>query len=302
MCIMFLLEKLKDLGVLSPRKAEDYKKAWYKFSRNPLSVAGLVIVIVVVALAILAPYVTPYPHHAEYYVDFANANQPPSLAHPFGTDQFGRDVLTRIIFGFRYSLMMAATVLAIVTPPGVILGLIAGYYRDRWIDTVIMRIADIFVAVPPLVLALSICAVLEPNIFNAMMAVSLMWWPWYTRLVYSMASSLRMEPFVQAAEIIGASKIHIMFKEILPNCLGAILTKVTLDAAWVIILGSALSFVGLGAQPPTPDLGTMLSDGAKYMPTIWWITVFPAIAIVVIVLGFNLLGDGIRDVYAAEAR
>jgi len=129
-----------------------------------------------------------------------------------------------------------------------------------------------------------------------------MWWPWYTRLVYSMASSLRMEPFVQAAEIIGASKLHIMFKEILPNCLGAILTKVTLDAAWVIILGSALSFVGLGAQPPTPDLGTMLSDGAKYMPTIWWITVFPAIAIAVIVLGFNLLGDGIRDIYAAEAR
>ncbi len=299
---MFLIEKLKDVGIISPRKAEDYKKAWYKFSRNPLSIAGLVIVIAVVALAILAPYVTPYPHHAEHYVDFANANQPPSLAHPFGTDQFGRDVLTRIIFGFRYSLMMAATVLAIVTPPGVILGLIAGYYRDRWVDTVIMRIADIFVAVPPLVLALAICAVLEPNIFNAMMAVSLMWWPWYTRLVYSMASSLRMEPFVQAAEIIGASKLHIMFKEILPNCLGAILTKVTLDAAWVIILGSALSFVGLGAQPPTPDLGTMLSDGAKYMPTIWWITVFPAIAIAVIVLGFNLLGDGIRDIYAAEAR
>jgi len=299
---MFLIEKLKDVGIISPRKAEDYKKAWYKFSRNPLAIAGLVIVIAVVALAILAPYVTPYPHHAEHYVDFANANQPPSLAHPFGTDQFGRDVLTRIIFGFRYSLMMAATVLAIVTPPGVILGLIAGYYRDRWVDTVIMRIADIFVAVPPLVLALAICAVLEPNIFNAMMAVSLMWWPWYTRLVYSMASSLRMEPFVQAAEIIGASKLHIMFKEILPNCLGAILTKVTLDAAWVIILGSALSFVGLGAQPPTPDLGTMLSDGAKYMPTIWWITVFPAIAIAVIVLGFNLLGDGIRDIYAAEAR
>ncbi len=301
MCIMFLLEKLKELGVLSPRKAEDYKKAWYKFSRNPLSIAGLAIVILVVALAILAPYVTPYPHHAGFFVDYDNANQPPSLAHPFGTDQFGRDVLTRIIFGFRYSLMMAATVLAIVTPPGVILGLIAGYYRDRWPDIVIMRVADIFVAVPPLVLALAICSVLEPNIFNAMMAVSLMWWPWYTRLVYGMASSLRMEPFVQAAEIVGASKFHIMFKEILPNCLGAILTKVTLDAAWVIILGSALSFVGLGAQPPTPDLGTMLSDGAKYMPGIWWITVFPAIAIAVIVLGFNLLGDGIRDVFAAEA-
>jgi len=165
---------------------------------------------------------------------------------------------------------------------------------------VIMRFADIFLAVPPLVLALSICSVLTPSVFNAMMAVSLMWWPWYTRLVYSISSSLRNEAFVQAAEIAGASPFHIIFREILPNCLGPILTKITLDAGWVILIGASLSFVGLGAQPPIPDLGTMVSDGANFLPEQWWVSLFPALTIVLIILGFNLLGDGVRDLFAAE--
>ncbi|MEM3728548.1 MAG: ABC transporter permease [Candidatus Bathyarchaeia archaeon] len=197
---------------------------------------------------------------------------------------------------------MAAVVLALVVPVGVVLGLIAGYYRGTWIDTVIMRISDIFIAVPPLVLALAIAAVLTPSVFNSMIAVSLMWWPWYTRMVYNTASALRNEYFVQAAEVMGAGPFHIIFKEILPNCLGPILTKVTLDVGWVILLGSALSFVGLGAQPPTPDLGTMVAEGGQYMPGAWWISIFPAIAISIIILGFNLLGDGIRDIFVEEAR
>jgi len=279
---------------------EELKKGWYKFSRNSLSVIGFSTVLLVLFLAIFAPYVAPYPEHAGRFVNFAEASLPPSMAHPFGTDVFGRDILSRIFFGFRFSLMMGMVVLALVVPPGVILGLTAGYFKDRWIDTVIMRTTDIFVAIPPLVLALAICSVLAPNLFNAMMAISLMWWPWYTRLVYGLSSSLRNEFFVQAAEVTGAGKIHILFREILPNCLSPIFTKMSLDMGWVILIGSALSFVGLGVQPPKPGLGTMVADGAKYMPDQWWITVFPAFAIMVVVLGFNLLGDGLRDLLAVE--
>jgi peptide/nickel transport system permease protein len=208
--------------------------------------------------------------------------------------------MSRIFFGFRFSLMMGVVVLSLVVPPGVILGLIAGYYQGTWVDTVIMRTTDIFLAVPPLVLALAIASVLTPNLFNAMLAVSLMWWPWYCRLVYGLASTLRNEFFVASAETIGASRFHILFREILPNCISPIFTKMSLDMGWVILIGSSLSFVGLGVQPPRPGLGTMVADGSKYLPDQWWIAVFPALAIVLVVLGFNLLGDGLRDMLAAE--
>jgi peptide/nickel transport system permease protein len=280
----------------------DLKRKWYRFSRSPLSIIGLVISVATVIIAFAAPFVAPYPQHAGLFTDFPHALQPPGSTYLFGTDEFGRDVLSRIIFGFRYSLMMAAVVLALVVPPGVILGLIAGYYRGTWIDTLIMRVADMFIAVPPLVLALSIAAVLTPGVFNAMMAVSLMWWPWYTRLTYNTVSAIRNEYFVQASEVMGASSSHTIFSEILPNCLGPILTKVTLDVGWVILLGSALSFVGLGAQPPTPDLGTMVSEGGQYLRQAWWLTIFPAMAITLIILAFNLLGDGIRDIFVEEAK
>jgi peptide/nickel transport system permease protein len=280
--------------------AESLGRNWYKFSRNPLSLIGLFTVSLVVFLAVFAPLVAPYPQHASAFVDFDNASLPPSRAYLLGTDVVGRDILSRIFFGFRFSLMMGAVVLALVVPPGVTLGLIAGYNQGTWIETVIMRVTDIFLAVPPLVLALAITSVLTPNLFNAMIAVSLMWWPWYTRLVYGLASTLRNEFFVSSAETLGASKAHIIFREILPNCISPVFTKMSLDMGWVILLGSALSFVGLGVQPPKPGLGTMVADGAKYLPDQWWISVFPALAIVLVVLGFNLLGDGLRDMFAAE--
>lgn len=280
----------------------DLKRKWYRFSRSPLSKVGLVIAAISIFLALTAPYVTPHPGQAGRETNLKDKFLPPGLNYLFGTDELGRDVFTRTIFGFQYSLMMAAVVLVLVIPPGVVLGLIAGYYRGTWIDTVIMRVSDVFIAVPPLVLALSIASVLTPSVFNSMMAVSLMWWPWYTRLTYNAASAIRNEYFVQASEVMGASSSSIIFKEILPNCLGPILTKITLDVGWVILLGSALSFVGLGAQPPTPDLGTMVATGGNYMPDFWWISIFPAIAICIIILGFNLLGDGIRDIFVEEAR
>ncbi len=277
--------------------AMELRKKWYRFRRSPLSIIGLVVSLSTIVLAVFAPWIAPYPSHAGFYTDFSNAMKPPSLQHLFGTDEFGRDVFSRTIFGFRYSLMMAAVILTLVVPVGVILGLIAGYYRERILGKSIMALADIFIAVPPLVLALSICSLTTPSAFHAMMAVSLMWWPWYTRLTYNITSSVKEEYFVYAAKVTGASSWHIMFKEIFPNALGAVLTKITLDVGWVILIGASLSFVGLGAQPPTPDLGTMVSDGAKFLPDYWWISMFPALAISYIILGFNLLGDGIKDAF-----
>jgi len=282
------------------RRWDKLKKSWYKFSKNPLSIVGASIVIFVVCLTIFAPFIAPYPEHAGSFVNFNEASMAPSGKHLFGTDVFGRDILSRIIFGYRLSLIMGVVVISIAAPIGISLGLIAGYMKGSWVDTVIMRLTDIFVAVPPLVLALAVCSILTPSVFNAMMAVTLMWWPWYCRMVYGIASSLRNEFFVQAAEVTGSGKPHIIFNEILPNCFGPIFTKISLDMGWVILIGSALSFVGLGAQPPTPDLGTMVAEGGRYMPDQWWIAVFPAFAIMFIVFGFNILGDGIRDMLEVE--
>ena len=285
---------------VSAKTRETLGRNWYKFSRNRLSIVGLFTVLLVTFLAIFAPLVAPYPQHASAFVDFANASRPPCRDYPFGTDVVGRDIVSRIFFGFRFSLIMGVVVLSLVVPPGVVLGLMAGYYQGTRLDTVIMRTTDIFLAVPPLVLALAICSVLTPNLFNAMLAVSLMWWPWYARLVYGLASTLRNEFFVASAETMGASRFHILFREILPNCISPIFTKMSLDVGWVILIGASLSFVGLGVQPPRPGLGTMVADGYNYLPDQWWITVFPALAIVLVVLGFNLLGDGLRDMLAAE--
>lgn len=282
--------------------SQKYGKYWYKFSRNKLSIIGLVAICAVMFIAVFAPWISPYPASAGLYVNFGKELQPPSLAHPFGTDEFGRDVLTRLMFGFRYSLELVVVVLSIDVIPGVVLGLIAGYYINRWFSTAIMRVADVFIAVPALIMALSVASILKPGGINSFMAIALVWWPWYTRLVYSSASSIRNEDFVCAAELVGASSGHILFKEILPNTLGSILTKVSLDGGWTILIGAALSFVGLGAQAPTPDLGTMISDGSAYLPAQWWISIFPSLAIVIVILGFNLIGDGVNDMFSSAIR
>jgi peptide/nickel transport system permease protein len=270
-------------------------RSWYHFSRNKLSVVGLVIVVIVIISAIFAPWITPYPDHAGPFVDYKNAGQPPSAKYWLGTDPIGRDIFSRIIFAFRGALIMSVVVLAIAVPIGTVLGLLAGFYHGTIIDTTIMRISDIFLSVPSLVLALAIAAVLKPNLMNSMIAVTVMWWPWYTRLVYGMASSIRNDYFVIAAELNGASRFHIIFREILPNCLSPVFTKMALDVGWVILIGASLSFVGLGEQPPTPALGQMVSDGARYLPELWWMSIFPALAIILVILGFNFFGDGIRD-------
>jgi len=279
---------------------EKIKKGWYKFSRNKLSIIGLVSVTCIIFIALFANVIAPYPKHAGWFTDFDNAKKSPNLRNIFGTDPFGRDVLSRTMFGFRYSLMMAVVVLIIIVPIGTILGLVAGYYNNTWIDTIIMRVTDIFLAVPSLLMAMMVCALLRPSAFNAMFAMSMSWWPWYTRLIYGLGSSLKNEYFIQSAEIMGASTSHILFREILPNCLAQLFTKMTLEVGWIILAGATLSFLGLGAQPPTPDLGTMVADGYTLLPEYWWISIFPGIAIVFTILGFNLMGDGLRDLLSVE--
>ncbi|HWR62471.1 MAG TPA: ABC transporter permease [Clostridia bacterium] len=290
------MDKKRNLFLKESTK-ENLRIYWYKFSRNKLSIVGFIIVIASILLALFAPLIVPYPQHVKEFADYNNASIAPNASYIFGTDIFGRDIFTRVIFSFRGALLMGIMVLVISVPIGVFLGLIAGYYSGSLLEITIMRITDIFLALPPLILALSIAAVLKPNLTSSMIAVTVMWWPWYTRLVYGMATALRKEYFVKNAELIGASTGYILFREILPSCLSPIFTKMALDVGWVILIGASLSFVGLGEQPPTPAFGQMISDGAKYMPDLWWMTIFPALGIAFIILGFNFFGDGIRDMF-----
>jgi peptide/nickel transport system permease protein len=272
---------------------------WYRFSRNPTAMIGLVIVVLCVTAAILAPYITPFPDHVGAVTNFRARHLPPSAVNWFGTDNVGRDIFTRVIFGLRISLLLAVVVLGIAIPTGTILGMAAGYFGG-WTEIVIMRITDIALAIPPLVMALAVAAVLSPDLLHSMLAIASLWWTWHTRMIYSITRQLRTQEFIEAAETLGASKFHILFREILPNCVSAIAVKTSLDCGFVILVGAALSFLGLGIQPPTPDLGTMVAQGASFLPDFWWESVLPGCAILFLALGFNLLGDGLRDLFDVE--
>ena len=273
---------------------------WHRFSRNPTAVIGSVIVTVVVLTAVLAPWIAPHPDHVGSIVNFRARHLPPSAQYWFGTDNVGRDIFTRVLFGYRVSLLLAAVVLAFAVPLGAALGLIAGYFGG-WAEIIIMRLTDIALAIPPLVMALAVTAVLTPNLVHAMLAIAALWWTWHTRLIFSITRTLRQQEFVEAARTLGASAFHILFRELLPNCASAILVKTSLDFGFVILIGAALSYLGLGVQPPTPDLGTMVANGADFLPDRWWESLLPGAAILFAALGFNLLGDGLRDLYDVES-
>ncbi len=277
-------------------------KNWYKLSAGGVSVIGLAIVLLIILLAVFAPVIAPYPEDAGAVVKFAESSQAPSMEHIMGTDTMGRDVFSRLLISLRGSLLMGVLVLAIAVPVGFVVGVLAGYYKDTWVETVLMRIVDIFLSVPALVLALAIAAILEPNLRNSMIAITIMWWPWYARLSFGVASSLRTENYIVYAELTGAKLSHIIFKEFLPNTFDQILTKMTLDMGYVICMGATLSFVGLGEQPPMPALGNMINDGVKFLPEMWWLAIYPAVTIIIIVLGFNLLGDGVGNIFNVEGK
>ena len=266
---------------------------------NPLSLLGLILVGIILICAIFADFIAPFPEHRGAVVDFANFNQPPRWPHLMGTDLVGRDLFSRVIYAYRISLILGVVVLGIAVPVGVTVGLIAGYF-GRYTEFALMRVTDVFLSIPPLVLAMSIMGVLEPTLINGMLAVTAMWWPWYARLVYNMTRGEKEEGYVLVAELIGASRLHVMFREVLPNCFPSIVTKMTLDLGFIILIASSLSFLGLGVQPPTPDLGSMVADGAKYLPDSWWLTIFPSLAILIAVFGFNLIGDALRELFGAD--
>lgn len=287
------------------KRIKDLDRIAYRFRQNPMSVVGLAIIIGFVLVAVFAPWIAPYPHDAGYggepAVHFAQKFQSPSMEHIFGTDQAGRDIFSRVVFGTRLSLKIGLVVLAGAVSIGVPMGLVAGYLGGP-VEMTLMRITDIFLSVPPLVLALAVSVALEPSLTNAMLAIAAVWWPWYARLTYGEVISVKEETFVEASRGVGASSFRTIFREILPNVLAPITVKMSLDMGYAILVASALGFLGLGAQPPTPEWGTMVSQGRDYLPEIWWYSTFPGLAIFLLVLGFNFLGDGLRDMFDVEVQ
>lgn len=289
---------MKDNATKPPAR-ERYQEAinqLYRLTYDKLSVAGLVILGAIVIIAIFAPFLTPYANQIGPFTDFPHEYLPPSAAHWFGTDNVGKDVFTQVIFGFRISLSIALVVLAVSVPIGVVLGLVAGYY-EKWLGALIQRITEIFLALPALIFALVIAAVLGPNLTDVILALISLWWNWYARIMYTVTKSLKNEPYVEAAKVQGAGPLRIMFREILPNATSTLSTKIMLDLGFVILIESAMGFLGIGAQPPTPDLGVLVASGLPYLGTYWWICLFPSLALTVLVLAFNLIGIGIRDLF-----
>ncbi|HEX3489476.1 MAG TPA: ABC transporter permease [Streptosporangiaceae bacterium] len=267
---------------------------WRGLRANPLLAVGGALVLLIVVVAVLAPLIAPFPG------DAGNASHPfsvlhaPSSAHWFGTDQVGRDILSRVIYGTRVSPVIAVIVLAIACAIGVPLGVAAGFLGG-WVDELIMRITDIFLAFPPLLLALALASVLPASLTSLTIAIAAVWWPWYVRLLRGQAASVAGRPYVESCRALGISRRRIIFRHILPNALTPLLVQVSLDVGGVILTASALSFLGLGAQDPTSDWGLMVAEGQSYFTPDWWLVTFPGLAILVTAFAFNLLGDGLRD-------
>jgi peptide/nickel transport system permease protein len=261
---------------------------------NPLSIIGLAIIAAFLVMAIFGPYIAPYPQQAAGVPDLAHQLLPPNWQFPFGTDEFGRDILSRIIFGARLSLITSTIIVGTALIIGVPLGAVAGYYGEKT-GAVIMRVTDMFLAFPPLLLALAVAATLGGSVVNAVIALIVTWWPWYTRLAYSQALATKNLPYVDAARAIGVADPVIVVRHIMPATLAPILVQATLDLGSAILSVAGLSFLGLGAQPPTPDWGLMVNTGRLFFLQHWWYATFPGLAIMVVVLGFNLFGDAIRE-------
>ncbi len=258
---------------------------------NPVSMIGLVLAIALIAITIAAPVLAPSD---PIKLDPGNRLLPPSSTNWFGTDDGGRDIFSRVVFGARYSLLAATVVLTIAVTLGTTVGLIAGFVGGK-VDEALMRLTDMFLAFPALVLAMGISAALGASLVNSMIAIAIVWWPWYARLVRGQTLRLRHEQFVDAARASGASDARMIVHHILPNCWTPIIVQVTLDVGYAILTTASLSFIGLGAQPPTPEWGAMVATGKDYILDQWWMATFPGLAIFLAVMAFNLLGDGLQE-------
>ena len=261
---------------------------------NPLLVVGAVASTCIVVVALLAPLLAPFPGDAGTATHPFTVLHPPSAQHWFGTDNVGRDILSRVLYGARISPLIAFIVLLIAGAIGIPLGLAAGYFGG-WLDEVIMRVTDIFLAFPPLLLALAFAAVLPATLTTVIIAIAISWWPWYVRLIRGQAASVTGRPYIEACRALGIPRRRIILRHILPNSITPLIVQMSLDVGGVILTASALSFLGLGPQDPIPDWGLMVSEGQAYFTTAWWAVTFPGIAILLTAFAFNLLGDGLRD-------
>ncbi|URK18363.1 ABC transporter permease [Thalassospira sp. GO-4] len=265
---------------------------WIKFTENKLAMIGLSIVIGLILVTIFAPLLAPYDPLA---ADLANRIQPPGADHWFGTDQLGRDILSRLIYGAQYTLLIVGLVAITAAPLGLLVGTAAGFFGG-WVDATLMRITDIFLAFPKLILALAFVSALGPGLENAILAIASTAWPPYARIARAETITVRKSDFIEAARLQGTSNMGLIIGHIMPMCMSSLVVRVTLDMAGMILIAAGLGFLGLGAQPPMPEWGAMVSDGRQFLLEQWWVATVPGIAIFVVSLGFNLLGDGLRDV------
>jgi peptide/nickel transport system permease protein len=264
---------------------------WKRFSKNKLAVAGGVIVALLFFVAVLAPLISPYNPDD---IDRKNILVSPDIHHPFGTDDLGRDVLSRMIWGSRISLAVGFVAVGIATLIGIFFGAIAGYYSG-WAERIIMRFIDIMLTIPTFFLILAVIAFIEPSIWNIMVVIGLTSWMGVARLVRAEFLSIKQREYVLAAKALGASDLRIIFRHIMINSMAPVLVSAVLGIAGAVLLESALSFLGIGVQPPTPSWGNILTLGKDNIEIAWWLSVFPGLAILITVLGYNLLGEGVRD-------
>jgi peptide/nickel transport system permease protein len=271
---------------------------WKALRKNPLSLVGLGIIAALIISAIVAPYVASYDPFATEPLKKLGKLSP---SHPLGTDQLGRDVLSRLLYGARISLRISIIVALLAGVTGTVIGIFCGYFGGG-IDNVLMRVTDMFMAFPQLILAMAISSALGPSLQNAVIAISMTEWTFFARLARSRAIAIREEVFVEAARAMGAGRWRILFRHVLPMSLSPVIVQTTLEMGGIIRTAASLGFLGLGAQPPTPEWGVMVTAGRNYLPGQWWVSTFPGLAIFVTVLGFNLLGDGIRDMLDPKLR
>lgn len=275
-----------------------FQEIWRAIRKNPLSLAGLALILALIVSAIVAPYMAPYD---PLETRPRERLSPPSPAHPLGTDQLGRDILSRVLYGAQISLRIAGIVALIAGIGGTVIGLLCGYFGGL-LDDILMRITDIFMAFPQLILAMAISSALGPSLENAIIAISLTEWTVFARLARSRALAIREETYIEAARALGAGRTRILLRHILPLSLSPIVVQVSLEMGTIIRTAASLGFLGLGAQPPTPEWGVMVTAGRNYLPAQWWVSTFPGLAIFLAVLGFNLLGDGVRDILDPRLR
>lgn len=271
-----------------------------KFLEDKPATLGLLIVLGLVFTAVLAPYIAPYPNDV-FDNHPAERLQPPSWDHLFGTDSLGRDIFSRILFGGRITLLISLSVVGLSLLIGVPAGLIAGYYENL-LSELIMRIADIFLAIPRVILALALAQALGPSLPNVMLALSITYWPWFTRIVVAETKALKKTLFIEATEGLGAGDFRMIVFHILPNIASPIIVRSTIGMGFTILTAAVLGFLGLGAQPPTPEWGAAIADSRLFLPDAWWYATFPGLAIFLVVMGFNMLGDGLRDVIDPRLR